>query len=46
MGLLRWALMMNELVAPEGERRRERVNRSGGSLDWETIKGWLRRLLP
>jgi len=46
VGLLRWALMMNELVAPEGERRRERVNRSGGSLDWETIKGWLRRLLP
>lgn len=46
VGLLRWALMMNELVAPEGERRRERVNRSGSSLDWETIKGWLRRLLP
>lgn len=47
VGLLRWALLMSE-VSPQGERRRPRMQRQGGTsgLDWESIKNWLRRLLP
>jgi cell division protein FtsA len=48
VGLLRWGMLMNEF-APEGAPRRPRSSkgRSEGSLvDWERVKGWLRRLLP
>ena len=48
VGLLRWGMLMNEF-APEGAPRRPRGSkgRSEGSLvDWERVKGWLRRLLP
>jgi cell division protein FtsA len=46
VGLLRWAMLMNE-VSPEattGRRPRGRSERS--NLDWEHLKGWLKRLLP
>lgn len=47
VGLLRWAVLMNEVVAPQSGRRRVASSSSGGgSLDWEKIKSWLRRLLP
>jgi cell division protein FtsA len=55
VGLLRWALMYSE-VAPQGSgsHRRPRAqaadNRngssSGGGINWENIKNWLKRLLP
>ena len=48
IGLIRWATLMNE-YAPEGATRhfRTRGGRAGDSLvDWERVKGWLRRLLP
>lgn len=45
VGLLRWGMLMNE-VLPEASLRRPR-SRSGSSLvDWERVKGWLRRMLP
>jgi cell division protein FtsA len=43
VGLLRWAVQMNE-VTPQLGRRRE--SSGGGNVNWEKIKGWLRRLLP
>lgn len=47
VGLLRWALLMNE-VAPQTGRRRGRARSSsqGGGVNWDRIKSWLRRLLP
>jgi cell division protein FtsA len=47
VGLLRWAVLMNEVVTPQSGRRRvSSSSTGGGGLDWEKIKGWLRRLLP
>lgn len=43
VGLIRWAVLMNE-VAPQAGRRRERIK--GGGFDWDKVKNWLRRLLP
>lgn len=43
VGLIRWALMMNEFM-PQQDRRRQ--SSKGGSLDWDTIKNFLKRLLP
>ncbi|HZW03912.1 MAG TPA: cell division protein FtsA, partial [Anaerolineaceae bacterium] len=43
VGLLHWALMMSELD-PVSPRSRRRVK--GGNVDWDQIKGFLRRLLP
>jgi cell division protein FtsA len=46
VGLLRWAVLMSE-VSPQGERRRTRFERQGGSGSfWENLKNWLKRLLP
>lgn len=48
VGLLRWGMLMNEF-SPEGIARRSRGGRGkldGSFLDWERLKGWLRRLLP
>ena len=47
VGLLYWALMMNEAVVPNPRR----ITQSGGSaggggLNWSKIKEWIRRLLP
>lgn len=43
VGLLHWAVMMSELepVSP-----RSRYRGKGGTVDWDQIKGFLRRLLP
>jgi cell division protein FtsA len=48
VGLLRWGMLMNE-YAPEGVVRRPRTGRGkiqNTILDWERVKGWLRRMLP
>lgn len=44
VGLLRWAVLMNDVSPQQGGRRRNHTQ--GGGLDWERIKNWLRRLLP
>jgi cell division protein FtsA len=43
VGLLNWAVLMTEVssVVPYHYQ-----NIKGGSLDWENVKSWLRRLLP
>ncbi len=42
IGLLNWAMLMNESVP-----RKRRISRQkGGSIEWESIKVFLRRLLP
>lgn len=45
VGLIRWAILMNEVVSPMPGRRRA-VSGGNGSMEWESIKGFLRRLLP
>jgi cell division protein FtsA len=50
VGLLRWALMMNE-YSPQGEKHPKSTPRvaaevQGGAFNWEKIKNWLKRLLP
>jgi len=45
VGLLRWAVLMNEFV-DSNEGHRELRKRSYSSLDWQKAKSWLRRLLP
>jgi cell division protein FtsA len=45
VGLIRWALLMNEVVSPVPGRRRA-VSAGGGTMEWDSIKGFLRRLLP
>jgi cell division protein FtsA len=49
-GLLRWAFLMSEF-SPQGEKKRRLAPQTdskgtGGALDWEKIKNWLKRLLP
>jgi cell division protein FtsA len=43
VGLVQWAFKFNEFT-PRPERRR--TGGKGGAFDWETIKNFLRRLLP
>ena len=43
VGLLSWALMMSETVISSKQRG---VYRNRDWLKWDTIKEWLRRLLP
>ncbi len=45
VGLLRWAVLMSEFVGAYDSRPR-RPLRSGESVDWQKMKGLLRRLLP
>jgi cell division protein FtsA len=46
VGLLRWATLMSE-VASQGGRRRPRTSPQGSGPDWgESVRNWLRRLLP
>ncbi len=46
VGLLRWAMLMNE-VSPEATASRRTRGRSvRGYVDWDYVKGWLKRLLP
>jgi cell division protein FtsA len=47
VGLLDWALLMSEINAPDGVRRRSHRTTSGnGAVDWNRIRNWLQRLLP
>lgn len=43
VGLLHWAILMTEFGSGVGQHRRRT---QGGTLDWESVKSWLRRLLP
>ncbi|MCC6147249.1 MAG: cell division protein FtsA [Anaerolineaceae bacterium] len=40
IGLLRWALLMNETAVPYHSHRK------GGAIEWNSLKSFLRRLLP
>jgi cell division protein FtsA len=42
VGLLYWALLMNETAAPQPGRRAK----GGGKLNWDAINEFLKRLLP
>lgn len=44
VGLLRWAVLMNDISSVQVSRRR--VSPNGGSMDWDRVKGLIRRLLP
>jgi cell division protein FtsA len=47
VGLLYWALMMNEAVVPSPRRVTQRGRGGGGGgIDWNKIREWLHRLLP
>jgi cell division protein FtsA len=46
VGLLYWALMMNEAVVPSPRRITQRGSGGGGGIDWNKIREWLHRLLP
>ncbi len=43
VGLLRWAVLMSEFIGTYSPRR---PIISGENVDWDKMKGWLRRLLP
>ncbi len=48
VGLLRWGMLMNEYV-PDGVAHHHRSSRLGtdvAMVNWEKLKGWMRRLLP
>jgi cell division protein FtsA len=45
VGLLRWAYLMNEF-APQTDNKRPAYQDTGGVVNWDTIKSWLKRLLP
>lgn len=44
VGLLRWAVLMNDVSAMQTGRHR--VSSHGGSMDWDHVKGLIRRLFP
>jgi cell division protein FtsA len=44
VGLLYWALMMNEAITPV--QRRIPLRGGGASIEWTNIWNWLKRLLP
>jgi cell division protein FtsA len=47
VGLLYWALMMNEAVVPNPRRITQHSGSGGGGgINWSRIKEWIRRLLP
>lgn len=46
VGLLRWAMLMSEVAPTSGSRRSKIRTQPGGSVDWENVKNWLKRLLP
>jgi cell division protein FtsA len=46
VGLLRWAMLMNEVSPEAAVSRRPRGRSERGYIDWERVKGWLKRLLP
>ncbi len=46
VGLLRWAMLMNEVSPEAAASRRPRGRSERGYVDWDRVKGWLKRLLP
>jgi cell division protein FtsA len=46
VGLLRWAMLMNEVSPDASNNRRPRSRSDRGYIDWDRVKGWLKRLLP
>ncbi len=46
VGLLRWAVLMNEFVNVFDGRKSRPMKISSSDVDWKKMKGWLRRLLP
>jgi cell division protein FtsA len=44
VGLLRWAVLMNDVSSLQTGRRR--ISSNGGSMDWDRVKGLIRRLFP
>ncbi|NLG73340.1 MAG: cell division protein FtsA [Chloroflexi bacterium] len=46
VGLLRWAVMMSEFMPQGGDRRPRTHSQGSGGLDIDSIKNFLRRLLP
>jgi cell division protein FtsA len=47
VGLLYWALMMNEAVVPNPRRITQHSGSGGGGgINWSKLKEWIRRLLP
>jgi cell division protein FtsA len=46
VGLLRWATLMSEVAPQAGHRRSSPTRPSGGVMDFEKFKDWLKRLLP
>jgi cell division protein FtsA len=46
VGLLRWATLMSEVAPQGGHRRISSKPSTGGAMNLEKIKSWLKRLLP
>ncbi len=45
VGLLRWATLMSAITPQEGWQK-SRARSQGGSLDFDRVKNWFKRLLP
>ncbi|HEX9090830.1 MAG TPA: cell division protein FtsA [Anaerolineales bacterium] len=46
VGLLKWALLMTDIYVQPARQGMRIGGATTGSVDWESIKGFLRRLLP
>jgi cell division protein FtsA len=46
VGLLRWAMLMNEVSPQACGIRRPGGRSTRGYIDWDQVKSWLKRLLP
>lgn len=46
VGLLKWALLMTDIYVQPTSQRMRIGGATPGTVDWESIKGFLRRLLP
>ena len=46
VGLLRWAMLMNEVSPQACGIRRPGGRSTRGYIDWDQVKNWLKRLLP
>jgi cell division protein FtsA len=45
VGLLRWALLMTDIYV-QPTRQGIRIGTATGGIEWESVKNFLRRLLP
>lgn len=46
VGLLKWALLMTDIYVQPAQQRMRIGGPTAGTVDWDSIKGFLRRLLP